>query len=280
MEPQESANSPHLSPKQTILPTVSSHHRDKNRILLGNSSKSPRTDPAIQGSVSIVLYHSNYVGVRKGSSGSVMSKLPIIMEEDEDSLYVQKSLNDCYNRIQLLRDDAIYLENLLLPAKPKRRLKRSADCIFDQTRYHFSYLRSFGHLSDSAFAYHHKSQLSDTGPYQLYRQFSSFSSSHMNRMISYLQIRLRAIRETFASAVNTSLSKEQQTLASIVLEQISQVSACISRIWRLYLSRTEDSDAGLFESDEESDLPMFPKAKSEGNNGGEAESKREEWISL
>ena len=36
MEPQESANSPHLSPKQTILPTVSSHHRDKNRILLGN----------------------------------------------------------------------------------------------------------------------------------------------------------------------------------------------------------------------------------------------------
>ena len=98
-------------------------------------------------------------------------------------------------------------------------------------------------------------------------------------MISYLQIRLRTIRETFASTFNTSLSKEQETLASIVLEQISQVSACISRIWRLYLSRTEDSDAGLFESDEESDLPMFPKAKSEGN-GEEAESKREEWISL
>lgn len=226
-----------------------------------------------------MLYHSKYVDVSQGSSGSVMSKLPIIMEEDEDSLYVQKSLNDCYNRIQLLRDDAIYLENLLLPAKPKRRLKRSADCIFDQTQYHFSYLRSFGHLSDSAFAYHHKSQLSDTRPYQLYRQFSSFSSSHMNRMISYLQIRLRAIRETFASTLNTSLSKEQEILASIVLEQISQVSACISRIWRLYLSRTEDSDAGLFESDEESDLPMFPKATSEGN-GGEAESKREEWISL
>ena len=226
-----------------------------------------------------MLYHPNFVDVSKDSSGGMMSKLPIIMEEDEDSLYVQKSLNDCYNRIQLLWDDAIYLENLLLPAKPKRRLKRSTDCIFDRTQYHFSYLRSFGHLSDSAFAYHHKSQLSDTRPYQLYRQFSSFSSSHMNRMISYLQIRLRTIRETFASTFNTSLSKEQETLASIVLEQISQVSACISRIWRLYLSRTEDSDAGLFESDEESDLPMFPKSKSEGN-GEEAESKREEWISL
>lgn len=217
--------------------------------------------------------------MKQDPKGSLMSKLPVIMEEDEDSLCVQKSLNDCYNRIQLLWDDALFLENLLSPAKPKHNLKRSADCIMDQPQYHFSYLRSFGHLSDSAFAYYHKSQLSDTRPYQLYRQFSSFSSSHTNRMISYLQIRLRVVRETFASTFNTSLSQEQQTLASKVLEQISQVSACISRIWRLFLSRTEDSDAGLFESGEESDYTVFSKAKSEGS-GGESESGREEWVSL
>ena len=225
------------------------------------------------------MCQSSSLDFSRNLSGYRSSNLPPILEEDEESLYVQNSLNECYNRIQLLWDDALFLENLLLPTKPKHRLKRSADCLLEHTQFHFSYTNSFEHLNDSTFAYFHISQFSDSWSLQLYKQFSSFSSSHINLMISYLQNRLQVIRRILSSSLHTSLSEEQEALSSIVLEYISQVSACISRIWRLYLGRTEKSELSLVQSGVENERLVFSRVSSEEIEIG-SERNLLEWFYL
>lgn len=270
-----------LDDKDVILPASTFHHRNESRMLLESGFKVSKSEAAAQRDMPIVLCRSDCLGRSYDKSGYGVLSLPVILEEDEESLSVQKSLDDCYDRIQLLREDALYLESLLLPAKPKPCLKRSAGCILDRSQPHHSCYRSLGHLSDSAFIYFYKSKRLDTWSLRIYRQFSSFSSSHINRMISYLQVRLRAVREEYATTLSTSLSKEQESFASVVLDQISQVSACISRIWRLYLSRSmqaADPTTTFMESGKGVELPLISGVDREGN--GKESEVNEEWISL
>ena len=98
-------------------------------------------------------------------------------------------------------------------------------------------------------------------------------------MISYLQNRLQVIRRILSSTLHTSLSEEQEALSSIVLERISQVSACISRIWRLYLGRTEKSEVSLVQRGVENEQLVFSRVSSEEIEIG-SERQIEEWISL